>query len=227
MRTIRLIALIFFISGCSKQINYSPTNTGSLNEAKTNNVAVNTYLPLTKNTYWKYSVITEPDKPEASKLKVTDKGKLINGKNYQSVRSKLADNTDTIYYSQNAHDYYIYTNSGTSDADNVSLEILFLKDNAPVGETWLASAGIANGFRLNCYGKILEKNITLTISGTVYKNVIHSYIEIRKPFLFTYFVVNQQDFYTAENIGIIKNISKILLPTSSTTTTVIKDYNIE
>ena len=106
------------------------------------------------------------------------------------------------------------------------MEILFLKDDVSVGKSWVVPAGKANGFNLRCYGKIIEKDATMTIGDVTYKHVIHSYVEIRKPLLFTYIVVNRQDFYTAQNIGIVKNVSDILLPDKSTTITKITGYKI-
>ena len=223
---LHLAAFIFLFASCSKEINTLPTN-ASAKDAINSNISTNTYLPLTKNTYWNYKVTTESNQPESSSLKVTGRQKIINGKNYSQVKSVTGKDTSIIYYSQVQHDYYIYTNTATTDADNVNLEILFLEDDVAVGNSWITNAGDANGFNLKCYGKIIEKNITLTISGVVYKNVIHTYVEIRKPFFFTYIVVDKQDFYTAENIGIIKNVSDILLPTNSTSTTLITDYRIK
>ena len=108
----------------------------------------------------------------------------------------------------------------------ISMEILFLKDDVSVGKSWVEPAGKANGFNLRCYGKIIEKDATITIGDVTYKHVIHSYVEIRKPLLFTYIVVNRQDFYTAKNIGIVKNVSDILLPEKSNTKTKITGYKI-
>ena len=225
MKKTILIPVIILMFGCTKEINSGFVNTNNFSSAE-NSSSNNTYLPLTKGTYWNYKIITDEEQPETSKLTVLGIQKKINGKNYQTVKSVMADEKDTLYYAHDQHDYYIYTNTGTSDADKISMEILFLKDNVSVGKSWLEPAGKANGFNLRCYGKIIAKDATITVGGITYKHVIHSYVEIRKPLLFTYIVVNRQDFYTAENIGIIKNVSDILLPEKSTTTTNITDHKI-
>lgn len=224
MRKALFISLVILLAGCTKEIKSVSVNAGSINKLQT---AADTYLPLTKYTYWKYSIKTDSKDPETSKLTVLGLQKSINSKNYQTVKSVMGKNADTLFYAKNQHDYYLYTNTGTSDADNVDMEILFLKDDASVGDTWLLPAGSAGGFALKCYGKILEKDMNITVAGTTYNHVIHSYVEIRKPFFFTYIVVNKQDFYTAKNIGIVKNVSNILLPTSSTSITNITDYKIK
>jgi hypothetical protein len=225
MRKTFFIPVLVLAFGCTKEINSDAVhvNNSDIQTAS----AVYTYLPLTKGTYWMYKIKTDTKIPEASKVKVLGIEKKINGKNYQTVKSVTDESTDTLYYAQQQHDYYLYTNTGTSDADKISMEILFLKDDASVGTSWLEPAGKANGFNLKCYGKIIEKNATITVGDSTYKHVIHSYVEIRKPLLFTYVVVNRQDFYSAKNIGIVKNVSDILLPDKSTTTTKISGYIIK
>lgn len=226
MRKAFFISFTILVIGCNKEINSGSVNSGSINQAQTGSLIADTYLPLTKGTYWKYNIKTDSKNPETSKLTVLNLPKKINAKNYQAVKSVINNKADTLYYAQDQHDYYLYTNTGTSDADKINLEILFLKDNASVGDTWLLPAGTANGFNLKCYGKIIETDASVTAGGATYNHVIHSYVEIRKPFFFTYIVANRQDFYTAKNIGIVKNVSDILFPASSTTITNITDYKI-
>lgn len=226
MRKTLFITSLILIFGCSKEINSGSINTGNISNTVSNTSTTDTYLPLTKGTYWMYKIKTDTEMPDTSKVKVLGIPTIINGKKYKTVKSKSSEGTDTIYYAQQQHDYYLYTNTGTSDADEISMEILFLKDDVSVGTSWVEPAGKANGFNLKCYGKIIEKDATITVGGVTYNHVIHSYIEIRKPLLFTYVVVNKQDFYTAKNIGIIKNVSNVLLPEASTTTTNILSYKI-
>jgi len=132
-----------------------------------------------------------------------------------------------MYYNQSGHRYYLFTNKSTDDANAIKLEILFLKDDVAKGATWSEDAGSANGTSLNCYGKVLEKNMDIKVEGVTYNNVIHSYIELRKKIFFFYITVAKQDYYVAKNIGIIKNISTQLLPDNSTTSSTITDYLIK
>lgn len=225
MRTLISISFIILMFSCTKEITSDSLNASSSDNAQT--ALTNTYLPLTKGTFWKYQIKTDNKPAETSRLTVLGIQKKINNKNYQTIQSVTGKDKDTVYYARDNHNYYVYTNEGLADDDEIKLEILFLKDNASVGDTWNESAGTANGFSLNCYGKIINTNTTVVFADTTYKNVIHSYIEIRKPFFFTYIVVNRQDFYTAKGIGIIKNTSDILLPTKSTTLTNVTSYSIK
>lgn len=226
MRKTFLMSSIILFIGCTKEINSGSVNTSTISNTTTATLPTDTYLPLTKGTYWMYNIKTDAKIPEASKVKVLGISKKINNKDYQTVKSVTDESRDTLYYAQQQHNYYVYTNTGTSDADKISMEILFLKDDVAIGKSWIEPAGKANGFNLRCYGKIIEKDATITIDGVTYKHVIHSYVEIRKPLLFTYIVVNRQNFYTAKNIGIIKNVSDILLPDKSTTITHTTGYKI-
>jgi hypothetical protein len=225
MRKTLFISIAILVFGCTKEISSDSINTGSINNIQ-NATATATYLPLTNGSFWTYNIQTDEDKPETSTLTVLGIRKKINDKNYKAVKSVIGKHKDTLYYARDQHNYYLYTNTRTSNADNINLEILFLKDNASVGESWLRPAGKANGFNLECFGKIIEKEATITVGGVTYDHVIHSYVEIREPLFFTYIVVNKQHFYTAKNIGIIKNLSDILLPDKSTTTTKISGYKI-
>jgi hypothetical protein len=226
MRKLTFPVLFVLLAACTKEVNSDltvPVNGGEQSDA-----IIDTYLPLTAGTYWDYSLQTDNQAPGKSKLTVLSVHKNFDGKKYtavQSIRGKY--NADTLYYNQTQHSYYIYTNEGTSNSDAVKVQILFLKDNASVGDTWSQSAGSANGQTLTCYGQIKEKNISVTVNGVTFDHVIHTYIEIRKPILFFYVVVYKQNYYVAKNIGIIKNISNQLQPSNSTTTSTIINYAIK
>lgn len=213
-----IIAVVLF--GCTKEIDSLPSN--AINSSNVQNATVtNTYLPLTTGTYWNYNINTN-GKTATSKLTVLGTTKKINNKTYHFVKSVDGGYTNTVYYNQSTHDYYVYTNS-----DEATLEILFLKDNAAKGATWTTSAGKASGFSVKCYGSIKATNLTMTINGKTYKNVIQSHIDLKATFFFFPITVYSQDYYVAKNIGIIKNVSTQLQPSKSTTTTNISGYSIK
>jgi len=218
--------LLILIGGCTKEVTTDLATSINSNE-ESNAAAADTYLPLKNGTYWKYNNETDAKALDESKLTVLNFTKTFIGKTYKAVKIEKDKRPDTVYYNQTGHSYYLFTNESTQDANTMKLEILFLKDNVSNGATWSEDAGFANGTALNCYGKILEKNMTIKVEGETYDNVIHSYVELRKKILFFYITVAKQDYYVAKNIGIIKNISTQLLPDKSTTTTTITDYLIK
>ncbi len=224
MRKLLLCCFIISIVGCAKEINSNPAN-AIRNGAQNNAVVVDTYLPLTKGTIWNYTNETN-SKVKKSKLTVTRSKRTINGKNYTAIKSVTKGVPDTIYYNHTGHDYYLYTKQGSSDADAVNLEILFLKDDAAAGTTWSQPAGSGNGVSLSCSGKIMETGISLTVSGVTYTDVIHTYIEVKTTGFFS-IVVYKQDYYVAKNIGVIKNLSTQVVPSGPTTTTELASYTIQ
>jgi len=225
MRKLIIPVFLFLMAGCTKEVeyNYNQATASNMEESK----AAATYLPLKTGTYWKYTNQTDSNDPQTSTLSVLNLKKNYKGKTYTAVKTVRGRSEDTIYYSKTGHSYYIYTNESTPDASDMNLEILYLKDNAGANATWSASAGTAAGTSLTYYGKIIEKNMSIKVNGVTYDNVIHTYIEIRKPILFFYIVVAKQHYYIAKNIGIIKNVSEQELPSKSATTTTITDYTIK
>ena len=216
-----LLFIIAMSYGCTKEA----TSNLNANSSSTENssLAVDTYLPLTKGTYWKYRATNTTGNADSVKHTVLGIPKLIDGRNYQTILSTNTNNNkDTIYYSHTQHDYYIYKEAGTD-----ALEVLFLKDDAPVGAKWYVPAGSLIGTKVKCYGKIIAKNLTIKVGNKTYTNVIHSYVEIRQPLLFIYIVVARQDYYVAKNIGIVKNESNIVLPKSTSNNLNIYDYSIK
>ena len=127
MRKIFSVSIFILILSCKKEITSHSLNAESKYDVKSISNS-DTYLPLTKGSYWKYHVKTDDETPDMSKLTVLGITKKINSKNYQSIKSVKDGETDTLYYAHDNHDYYIYTNSGTSSTDKISMEILFLKD---------------------------------------------------------------------------------------------------
>ena len=96
------------------------------------------------------------------------------------------------------------------------------------GKTWVEKAGTIQGETLKCYGKIKAKNLTMTINGKTYTDIIYSYIEIRKYIAFLPITVYQADYYVAQNIGIVERVSKqTLTGTGIPVTTSITNYSIK
>jgi hypothetical protein len=224
MRT-SLSVLLFIIAmsyGCTKEVTPENLNTNS-SSTENSSLAADTYLPLTKGTYWKYNAVNDAGDVNAVKYTVLGIPKLINGKRYQSVLSTTDNNKDTAYYNQSMHDYYVYKGANNGEG----LEILFLKDDAPVGAKWYVPSGSLAGIKVKCYGKIIAKNMTMKVGNKTYTNVIHSYVEIRQPLFFTYILVGKQDYYVAKNIGIIKNESDVVFPSKSSSKLNIFDYSIK
>jgi hypothetical protein len=219
------LALISTI-GCKKEVS-SDRITATDNEQSNAEAATSTYLPLTAGTYWVYNN-QSGDKVKQSKLTVLNLKKTINFKAYTAVKTVQENNTDTSYYNQTLHNYYLFAGNDATGDKAVGIEILFLKDDVSVGTSWKIDAGTVQGNVLTCRGKILQKNISITVNGKTYNNVIHSYVEINKRVLLLNITLLKQDYYVAPNIGIIKTVSKQAInPSSKPITTSLTNYNIK
>ncbi len=225
MKKYAFFILALSVLGCSKDVNSDLKNNSVNASEQSNSVAADTYLPLTAGTYWDYNVVKDKSSAKPSTFTVLNYKKNINGKPYTGVKTVSEQTTDTVFYNQTQTNYYIARYQSTAANAGAQIEFEFLKD-APVGTKWSQSIS-AGGTSLKLAGKILQRDITLTVGGTTYKNVIHSYIEIKKQILFTGIVISKQDFYVAKNIGIVKNVSSVVFPSSSTATTSIKDYKVK
>lgn len=218
------LALISTI-GCKKEV--SSDRITATDEQSNAEAATSTYLPLTAGTYWVYNNQSGSNVKQ-SRLTVLGLKKTINNKVFTAVKTVQEDVTDTSYYNQTQHDYYLYAGNNATGNKAVGLQILFLQDDAPVGKSWQLTAGSVQGNVLTCFGKILQKNISLTVNGKTYNNVIHSYVEIRKRVLLLNITLAKQDYYVAPNIGIIKTVSKQAINSSSKPiTTSLTSYNIK
>lgn len=223
-----LFILAASIAGCQKEISSDLKNDALTTSEESNSVAVDTYLPLTAGTYWNYSVINDQGTAKPSKFTVLNYKKNISGKVYTGVKTVTdgdVSNADTSYYNQTQNTYTIARYQQVDKGSGSQIEFIFLKD-APVGTKWSESIK-AGSQTLKMTGKVLQRDLTLTVGGKTYKNVIHSYVEIKKQILFTGITIAKQDFYVAKNIGIIKNVSKVVFPSTSTITTSVKDYIIK
>jgi hypothetical protein len=108
-----LLAFIIAGIGCTKEIN-SELQTDTQNQGETNNaVAATTYLPLTAGTYWNYEAITG-GRTSTSKFSVLNLKKNIKGKVYTGVKTESGTNSDTLFYNQTQHDYYLSSEQNTS-----------------------------------------------------------------------------------------------------------------
>lgn len=215
--------IVASIAGCSKDVSNNGLTTSTTANDQSDAVVVSTYMPLTVGTWWNYNNQSSAGVTKASTLSVTNFKKTFNGKLYTGVRTVQEDVQDTTFYNQSGHDYYTYIAGG-----NTTMEICFLEDDLAVGKSWNKKAGVVQGETLKCYGKIKEKNITLTVNGKTYKNVIHTHVEVRKQVLLLGITLVEADYYIAQNVGVIKTVSKpTITGNGNTVTTSITNYAIK
>jgi len=151
------------------------------------------YLPTTSGTTWTYGGRSPYT------CTVTGNTKVINGKTYQEMQNKVG----TMEYKS-----YVIKEKGVYTAISLvtgmaNLEIAILKEELPVGSTW-EQTGIVNGLDVKLKFTITEKDVTKTIEGKTFKNVIN----VKLAGAYTYSGIEtgidfSTNYYFAKGVGLI------------------------
>jgi hypothetical protein len=192
-----LFILLVALSSCQKEV--TDPNLESSN-GDTGNTAI-TFLPLTKNTYWKYQDSASGD---VTTMTVLDQTKTINGRLFTAVLGSNSIQADTVYMAKQDHDYFTYAevNNGTSSG---TLLFHFLNDTAAVGQSWEYLAGQGNGFTAYFKTTVVERSLSRTVHGKTYTNVIHTTMELSYDIGGQRLSAGTYDYFTAQDVGIIQS----------------------
>jgi hypothetical protein len=198
-----LLCILAFIS-CQKQFEISDSTQGGTGSGggtgTTPGTTSGAYQAYTKGSYWKYK---DSATGGFTTMTATDKTKTINGRNYTAFLQANATQSDTAYYANENHDYYNYfdVKSNTSGA---TMLLHYLNDTATVGRSWQYAAGQGNGFAAYIRTTTLEKNISLTVNGKTYNNVIHTNLDLMYDVLGTLDKWASYEYYVAKDVGLIR-----------------------
>jgi hypothetical protein len=155
--------------------------------------AAQDYIPTTAKSTWSYGG-TSP-----YTLTATGVTKVINGKTYHEMENKQGS---TINKSYLLKENGVYTAVGLLP-NTETLEIAILKENAPVGQSWEYTAtqeGVDTKMKLS----IVEKDISKTVEGKTYKNVIQVKMEYSYSFMgIDMGVVATSHYFFAKGVGLI------------------------
>ncbi len=159
------------------------------------------YIPLTESTFWVYQDSATNRLDTATVL-----GEVLvhDNINYKKVRVVSDGQEDYSYYGIKDHNYYLY-----GEESGITATMLVLNDLAEVGSSWVYDMGMINNLPARGTGIVVEKNITYTVAGKTYQNVIHTRYVIAYNILNSYVDVATYEFYFAQGIGIIKVQSSV------------------
>lgn len=177
------------------------------------------YWPMALNNQWTFANNGTDQSP--MKIVGTDQ---FNGKTYfrydNFVGQSLGglDFGGTIWTNKTGANYYSRTKVSipatdlTPAIDVSPLEFIMLKDNLPVGGTWTENISQITTIEglppvpstVESTGTIMEKDISITVNGVVYNNVIA--VKIVQNSLD---VVTENYYWFAKDIGLIKSRSYI------------------
>ena len=132
------------------------------------------YLPISVGTYWTYDTVLNARVKDTVRYTVVNQPQTINGQTYSLA---ISTNKDTEFYRKNYQgQYYRYFNQFSPYG--LVFEYKIVDEALPVGVTWrtgnytisVPSFGTVTSY-LEC--QIIAKNLTMTVAGNTFKNVIH------------------------------------------------------
>lgn len=200
---IRILAQLFMLFSfitlisCQKELSVEKGAVPPADSTSTDTTAKGSYLPLTKDTYWRYSNTGITN--DTSVVTMLGISFPYGGINYQAALSQTSARFDTAYYAVKGHDYYLVTN-----VNGNLIPMLILNDSINVNDGWTLNFTLANAMTGKCTGKIVEKNTSLPVNGNTYQNVIHTSEALALNVLNTSVNFGYYDFYFAKDIGIIR-----------------------
>ncbi|WP_183575394.1 hypothetical protein HDF18_15815 [Mucilaginibacter sp. X5P1] len=183
-----------------------------------------TYQPVTKGSYWTYQENASGDL-DTSTTTMTGVSTVINNRTYyqvSTVYNSQVSPAESGYFSNGGH---IYTTLGKSGSD--TLETYYLNDTTAVNGTWIAKVngnGTLSGFPARIAGQIVEKNISRTVNGKTFTNVIHTKFYLQQDNGTGFTTTITFDYFIAKGIGIIEQDATGV---DFTTVRILLDYSIK
>lgn len=171
------------------------------------NPSATSYMTLTVGSSRSYELKnnTPPVATTNYTVTATNRDTTVNGRTYR-VFSTSSGGSE--YYAQTGSDYYTYQILPIA-VGTTNVEILFLKDNASVGATWVAATapltvpGIPIPLTITINNTLAEKGITRTVNAKTYTDVIKVTSTIAVTGLPG--VTSAIEYYYAPKYGLIEN----------------------
>jgi len=215
---ILLPVIILFFGACKKDEGpYAGLVLVSGDNPVGNNFS-DTYMPTSTGSSWTY-ITSGLTTPETMETHITGVITNINGSDYFELKSSTPGKENIVQY------YYVkdhvYKTQATSLLTALTIEFYYLNDDLPVGGEWTGvptATGSINGVPARTLGKILEKDISKTVLGKTYTNVIHTQVTLQ----YNYGLGNgfedaaTYDYYLAKGIGLIESDANASGVTAST-----------
>lgn len=195
--------------------------------------AAEKYMSFSADSRWIYDVTTDPGTGGASTVQdtvtATNIDTTISGRAYRILR-RSSGGSD--YYYNSGGDYYRFQQAAGGGLD-LSIEELYLKDNAAVGTSWSQTisvpvTGVGN-LPVTFTNSIIEKGGSKTVNGTNYTDVIAVKTDISVTGLPPGSLTTDIKSYYARRVGLIQGDYKINLSLASiniNTQTLLKSADI-
>lgn len=173
------------------------------------------YMDFTAGTSSKYQVINNLTAAVTTyTVTSTNRDSTINGKAYHVFTNSTGSPNE--YYNITGNDYYTFRSLGAALA-NLTVENIYLKDNAAAGASWsqvvnLPLSGVPGTVPATITNTIAEKGISRTVNSIVYTNVIHVTTTISVQGLPAGSLNTDIQSYYAPKSGLIESKNKLNAP---------------
>lgn len=178
------------------------------------------YMSLTAGSKWTYDVTTNPGTPGATTVAdtvtctatdTTVEAGTANQRIYRIMKHSNGNTSD--YYNITGNDYYRFR---VLPLDNLKIQDLYLKDNAAVGASWGQTVpvnvpGFPAPIPITVTNTLTSKDLTKTVSGIEYKNVILITTTITSSSLPAGTIVTDIRSYYAPKVGLIEGDYKVVV----------------
>ena len=174
------------------------------------------YMSLSAGSTWNYELVDNAPATTTTPFTITSTSRdsAIGSRSYHVFTNSIGGNE---YYNITGHEYYNFR-SLPSALGGASVEYLYLKDNAAVGDSWSQAFPVTlSGIALNATltNTITEKGISKTVKGIAYTDVIHVTTTVvvtvgGAPLPASALITDIQSYY-AGKFGMIQSTNKINL----------------
>lgn len=195
-----LIASVLFFASCDKK-----------DDSNTNPPAPDTYINTNEGSTWTYHEDNSASGTTVGSdysVSSTNKDTTIGSRKYHVYSYSYGGSR---YLNISGHEYYQFDSIPVGTG--ITVERLYLKDNAAVGTSWeqetnITVPGVPVPIPLKITNNITEKGITRTVKGKEYTDVIHVSSSLSSPLVTSGFT-SSIDSYFAPKYGLIENTTKI------------------
>lgn len=221
MRNISVITLLLLFMGgavsCKKGTNSAPAAS---------------FQPTGAGSTWNYSVTGTTS--GSFTLTATSRDTSIGSRSYRVFTNSAGPNE---YYAQSGSDYFRF--SSLAELNNQAVELLYLKDNLAVGQTWVEIKTVnvtitglgTQPVTASLTFRVAEKGIRHTVNGTAYDDVMRIDVTPGFSILSSAIPVNSSNirYYYARNVGLIQSFNALridLAGINTSTETRLTSYTI-
>jgi hypothetical protein len=193
LKTITLVSLFYLLTGCGLKEIVGPNVQGGTTNS-------DSYQPVTKGSTWKYSFqVIGQSTAQENTITMTGDVMTKNGNTYYKALQILGTDSAVGYF---AHTGSLYISHGEDD----NTEEPYLDDSKAVGGAYILKItdDTAGATPTQYLGTILEKDISKTIGGKTFKNVIHTRLEFQANTGSGFQTTDKNEYYIAKGIGIIE-----------------------